>query len=304
MTAPEAAWTHDWLVAGNDQNVSPNVYGRTPTNIISDGTVYSGADLTTVSTNDTNFVNNSITVLSASTGRANHLFRFDVVTPGLLNVISNFVNFSHLVNGNPLLHRVKTYIWNAVTLQWFQIASSNSTDVPRSMTGNITSVWADYVDISGKLYILIWDWEGTHRLGGGGCVHGNSRIHTPRGPIPMYQLIPGEAVIAVDEDGAEYESIVEEVTKHWNTEYDLVRVETLIGSVVLTDDHPIGGKPSRDIRNGHKLGRRRKFTGGRVQPDVVRTVTSFQERCDVFDVICRSSNFLVGGVAVDVMVSR
>ncbi len=304
MAFAEAAWKHSFAVSGQDHDHSPDFYGLTPASIIAEAeAAYTATELITVSTNDSNFVEISGNVPSGTTQRKSHLFRFDSSVVSSIVALSNFVIFSYLVNGNPPAHRVKTYIRNAVAGSWLQLAASNSSDVPRSMTGAAPGPdFTPFVDGSDKIFILIWDWEGTFRPGGG-CLHGDGIIDTPFGPVAVSVIRCGDHVLSWY-DGAKREVLVLEVAHHYEPLWPIMSITTADGTAGITDDHPVeteGGEKRADLV---VVGDKVRDLNGDWTP--VLAVELAWERCHVYDVQVRGPdlllkpNLFLNGVCVNV----
>lgn len=310
MTCPSAAWKHRLSSAGNVQDLSPNDLGRTPANIKSgEGPQYDASQLARVCTDDLDAIVNQYTIPAPTTGRSSHLFQYNGLSVATLASVFNLINFGHIILGQgSTVHRIKTYIWNETSGLWEEIANTIGSDDPRSQSGSAAGpTFSDYFDGSNRLFILAWDFEGVYNNGGaGGCVHGDSQIHTPGGLIAISDLIPGDIVLIYG-DGAEEQSMVKEVTRHRKELWALARLNTTLGSVVLTDDHTVpvlgGHKPAGEVTTADELW----SVGGNWIP--VDSVDHYTEECEVYDVICTPSNilmptisfFLDGGIGVNVM---
>ena len=299
MTDIGTAYKHDLSVAGDVQNRSPDFFNRTPTNIIAASDVYSAAEITVISTDDLNFVQNFFAVVVQTTGRSSHLFEFDIDTPNLLREITNLTTFAHLIGANPTVHQQKTYIWNAVTLAWEEIATSTGNAVPRTMSGSVADNFSDYVDALNKLYILHWDWEGVFRTGGG-CVKSDTLIHTPRGKILVSELKPWETIYGW-QDGKQVDRKIDEITQHKTGQIrKFTKLETTNGTLTLTNNHivplKVGDKRAGEVSIGDMI------LGIEGIWFAVQSVSRFEEDCEVYDIHCRAPNYFTNdGIAVSMM---
>jgi len=297
---PEAGWKHTRQVGGVANNETPDFHGRTPANIISGAKAnYTAGNIATVSVQDGNWVNNLNSITLATTRRQNAMFRFDITAPGTLITMSNFVDFSHVVEGTQRNHTIKTYVWNVNTLAWVELASHGGFGTPRSMSGPVTAPFTDYVDGTNKCYILIWDYEGTYNSGGTGCVREGSTIQTPSGPVLVSKLNPGDRILSW-EMGNLIEALVHEVTHHYEELWRMFTLTTSAGVAVVTHNHIIeteaGDKAAEDLT----LDDRMLSLAGVWTPIV--SIESVEESCHVYDVQGRCPNFFVGdGIGVNVM---
>jgi len=242
-----------------------------------------------------------------TTCRASSLFEYlGVLTPELLTAIGNLTTYSHEIGSGIDFWTNRTYIWNTVTLVWDQLASLSSLADPRTILGDVAANFDDYVDGSNRLYILHWDFEGSFRSGGGGCVHEDSMLLKESGEsIPVSALVHGQEVLcwAQHDDTNEWyqtDRVADEITKNYPQEWPMVRLVTAIGSVVVTDNHLIptetGEKRADAIVVADKL-----LGLGDVWLSVT-AVESYQEVCAVYDVWVRGAAYFVApGIAINVM---
>ncbi|MEK6742235.1 MAG: polymorphic toxin-type HINT domain-containing protein [Nitrospirota bacterium] len=72
--------------------------------------------------------------------------------------------------------------------------------------------------------------------GGGGCFRVGTPVLTPRGEVPIEQVLPGDTVIAVDEHGQQVPSLVR--STHATRSPHLV-IRTTQGDLTTTTEHPL-----------------------------------------------------------------
>lgn len=300
MVAPNAAYKHTLVSGGDVQRKNPGFFSQTPSGMITAGTAYTAGQLTTVSTDDTNFVGNSLAVPSGTTGRSNHLFEFDVASPGSLTGIFNTVTFSHLISGNNTKHGVRTYIWDANLLVWEQIAASLASAVPRTMSGSANGpTFSDYVDGSNKLYILIWDREAVFQTGGG-CVHAETMISTTDGMVLISALRPGQVIHGwIKTEPVERK--VEEITNRWPAPHTMVYITTAsYGAMRVTDNHLL--PTSQGEKRAGELTTSDDVLGLDSEWHPITTIEHKEENGHVYDLVAGFGSFRVdGGMAVGVM---
>ena len=177
MAAVDSAWKHTRLTAGNEQGRTPASFGETPTTMMAAGTLYSAGDLTDVSTDDDlTWTDTNIAVAPTTTGRANHLFRFEGVAEGTIAPFSFFVRYTHLISGNHLVHQHRWYIWNDTNSVWEQMNARTNANDPRSMNGIPASTpLGEYVNGAGEVFLTLWDFEGVFQTGGA-CIHADTLV--------------------------------------------------------------------------------------------------------------------------------
>ena len=297
MTAPSAAWKHLHQAGGDSRNHGPNFYGRNPANIISGGTIYSVGQLARISNDDSNYVTNYLLVPESITGRSSHMFRYDGVSSGVI-LLTFLTRFGHLQGLTDPGVQQRMYVWNDTLNSWENIATSTGTGQPRTIgpASPTGPDYSDYVNVSGQMYVLHWDYEGMFRLPGSGCVHGDTLITlADETRIPAREVRFGSMVMGRGASGRE-PCKVDETTCHYSKEWDMIRVTAgpdLQYFVVADQACPVGNElewiRAREIKRGDQI----PDSQGNLWP-VVDTQEE-QIVADVIDLDIRSTHYEVNG---------
>lgn len=255
-------------VSGDTQNITPNGASRTPQNIVTGaGTtnIYTAGNLTRIKIIDpVEYVGNNLTISAATTGRSIHLYGFDPdATDTILNLRS-YIDFRYLVEGSePTGHRIDSYIWNATNTNWERLDTDSATGNPRTLQGNVAGPdFAEYTDSTGSphaadvIWILLWDYEGTHNSVAG-CMVDGTKVWTPDGARPVGLIKCGD-LITGHMDGADVQREVVDTTMHPAAKMrDVIRIETGCGGVGLSPCHYLptseGDKQAEFIKAGDRI---------------------------------------------------
>ena len=134
--------------------------------------------------------------------------------------------------------------------------------------------------------------------GGGGCLEEGTPIVTPRGPVPVERLAPGDAVVALV-DGKPRAAAVQAVTRVYPTTY----LELSFDGRVLrvTPDHPLAAAPEAGVfrmasflRPGDRLW---KWDGGRLLAATLESVRQVPARRPAYNLLVSpGGNFLADGL--------
>ncbi len=134
--------------------------------------------------------------------------------------------------------------------------------------------------------------------GGGGCLEEGTPIVTPRGPVPVERLAPGDAVVALV-DGKPRPAAVQAVTRVYPTTY----LELSFDGRVLrvTPDHPLAAAPEAGVfrmasflRPGDRLW---KWDGGRLLAATLESVRQVPARRPAYNLLVSpGGNFLADGL--------
>jgi predicted lipid-binding transport protein (Tim44 family) len=133
---------------------------------------------------------------------------------------------------------------------------------------------------------------------GGGCFAPGTRISTPKGPVPIETLAPGDEVLAVTGDGRTLRTTVKGLFVNKNA---LLKVRTDEGMLVTTGEHPIalrenGFRVARELQPGDRIV---KWKGGRLLPGTVREVSSGDGEGVVFNLeVGEPHTFVAEGIVV------
>lgn len=302
MAAPDAAWKHGFEVAGNDQGQGPDFYGKTPAVIIGEATAaYTPAELVTITADLGTFVFNIFSITVLMTGRSNHLFEYDVSTPGLLSSVISRLNFSHRVGIINQKHQIRMYVYDFAAVAWEQLDASIGSAEPRLLFGSANGPnFADYVS-GGKLYILAWDYEGMVRTGGG-CLHADTLVHTvDHGRVRARDVKLGMLAQGW-KDGTLVPRAIEWIADEWPRPRDMVRVTAAsYGDVTVTHNHQMPTQLGL-VRAGDLVAGTHQLQGLDGAWRAVGMAEHFEESAHVYDIWTPGPSVLVNdGLAVGVM---
>lgn len=87
---------------------------------------------------------------------------------------------------------------------------------------------------------------------GGGCIDANTEVLTPRGPVVLAGIVPGDSVMG--EDRKYHEVLAKDCgTVPEEGQKTMVRICTKTACIDATPDHVIGGKPAGQWRPGDRI---------------------------------------------------
>jgi hypothetical protein len=156
------------------------------------------------------------------------------------------------------------------------------------MSGGPGSSFDDYVNGSGEIFVLLWNYEGVYMSSAGGCLHATTMITMEDGQrVPAKKVRFGERIMGWV-DGARVPMKVDEVTLHYARRWKMIRVDAGGGRRYwVTDDHPCPvGREGESILA-------RYVRSGMLAPDAyggfheIRSVVPNEQRCEVVDINVR-----------------
>ena len=133
---------------------------------------------------------------------------------------------------------------------------------------------------------------------GGGCFPAGTGIATPQGARPIEALAAGEEVLSIDPAGQTVRSPVKTILVNKSP---LLKIKTSGGSLLATEDHPIGlgegrFRPAGDLRPGDRIAR---WKDGRLTTEMVRDVDPGPGEGLVFNLeVAGPHTFIAEGVVV------
>ncbi len=133
---------------------------------------------------------------------------------------------------------------------------------------------------------------------GGGCFPAGTTIAAPNGPLAIESLHFGDEVLAVRDNGQTVRTRVQTI---WVRRSPLLRIETGRGTLLATEEHPVGlwnggFRPAGDLRPGERIIR---WKGGRLVAGKVRAITPEKNDALVFNLqVGEPHTFLAEGLLV------
>jgi hypothetical protein len=89
---------------------------------------------------------------------------------------------------------------------------------------------------------------------GGICLHPDTCIDTPTGPIPVDELLPGDVVWTLGEGGEKRNAFVVRTTKQLAPGHKVLRIEAPNGPILVSAGHPLpDGTPIGEVYHGEEF---------------------------------------------------
>jgi hypothetical protein len=280
------------------------------------GNAYSAADLAKVLVDDMQFTRAQINHTVGNTGRASHLWRYEGVPESIVSPLSFLNRYAHLITGGLQVHQHRLYLWNDDSSAWELLGSTTNANDPRNISGTKTTGLDQYVNASGEIFALLWDYEGVYQSPpGGGCLHADTLVtvasnfgHEGDALTWDESQVPARDVRYADQVvGPDGPVKVEETTYHFPAPSKMIRVVTDSGlSYFVTADHWCPVAPPIEDGEGITWKLAAAVEVGDLIPDILgdlRTVASVdasEVECELVDIFLtnpptRVATYSIGG---------
>lgn len=224
-------WTE--VVSGNQENKSPDDRGKTPSDIISEGTEMTGTEKNMVSTDDENYVEAKATAPTSSTARGAIMSKFTITeAEASVTLLEQLARAAHINVGG----WVYFYLWDHENLTWIDMSDAIFGATKDTHESSKSSNIPDVIDAD-VIYFLTWDYTGKYQSGGG-CLAEGTKIIMWDGSLKRIENIVKGDEIRGWLPNRFVKSTVVGLSAHELKERDMVILKGKRFRVVGTPDHP------------------------------------------------------------------
>lgn len=228
------------VASGDQRNKSPNDRGKTPSDIITEGTEMTSTEKNTVSTDDNNYVRvYGETNIAATSVRGAVMVKYVISESesivDQLDQLCRAAWYNDLeVNG-----WVYFYLWDFDASTWYDLNDAIQGLTKDTHTSTISTNPEKYIDGSGVIYFLVWDYSGYYK-GAGGCLPEGDQLQLFNGSLKAIEQLKIGDVLRGWVPNRFVPSTVIKKSAHELKEWDLYRIETEEAFTQrLTPLHPI-----------------------------------------------------------------